>query len=134
MSEAEQKGGKKNLSPVKSEWGQAPDDNFGYATDEERLRKRGMEDWELTEYIPKSQKRVPYWFVAVVAAVLLVALGLSFPFWGNRPGVERHWLDWGYAVAIVYVAVGIGFVYFMVNHEGPPSDDDEHAENKHGEK
>ena len=115
--------GKMPLSEVNSEWGETPQDHFGYASDEERLRRRGMEDWELTEYIPKSQRSVPYWFIAVVAAVLLVAVGLSFPFWGNRPGVERHWLDWGYAVALVYVAAGIAFVYYMVNHQGQPNDD-----------
>lgn len=115
--------GKTVLSEVESEWGETPSDHFGYASDEERLRKRGMEDWELTEYIPKSQRSVPYWFIAVVVAVLLVAIGLSFPFWGNRPGVERHWLDWGYAIALVYIAVGAAFVYYMVNHQGPPNDD-----------
>ena len=114
---------KRPLQPVDSKWGETPEDHFGYESDEERLRKRGMEDWELTEYIPKSQRSVPYWFIAVVAAVLLVATGLSFPFWGNRPGVERHWLDWGYAVALIYVSVGIAFVYFMVNHQGPANDD-----------
>jgi len=128
MSDAEKAGNeaedeKKVLSPVTSEWGETPDDHFGYASNEERLSKRGMEDWELTEYIPKSQRSVPYWFVAVMAAVLLVAVGLSFPFWGNRPGVNPHWLDWGFAVALVYIAVGIAFVYFMVNHQGPPNDD-----------
>ncbi len=115
------------LTPVNTEWGRDSQDHFGYATNEERLRKRGMEDWELTEYIPKSQKKVPYWFIAVMVAVLLVAVGLSFPFWGNRPGVERHWFDWGYAVALVYIAVGVTFVYFMVNHQGPPSDEGEEA-------
>ena len=126
-------GEKRPMSPVKSEWGETPNDHFGYASDEERLRKRGMEDWELTEYIPKSQRSVPYWFIAVVAAVLLVAVGLSFPFWGNRPGVTRHWLDWGYAIALVYVAVGIAFVYYMVKHQGPPNDDPE-GEEKQDEK
>jgi hypothetical protein len=119
----EKQGEKRPMTPVNSEWGETPNDHFGYASDEERLRKRGMEDWELTEYIPKSQRSVPYWFIAVIAAVLLVAVGLSFPFWGNRPGTTRHWLDWGYAVALVYVAVGIAFVYYMVNHQGPPNDD-----------
>ncbi|MBY0577662.1 MAG: hypothetical protein K2P57_01300 [Burkholderiales bacterium] len=134
MTKDGEEGEKSVLAPVESEWGEAPKDHFGYASDEERLKKRGMEDWELTEYIPKSQKSVPYWFVAVMVAVLLVAVGLSFPFWGGRPGVERHWLDWGYAVALVYISAGIAFVYFMVNHQGPPSDEPDGNTEKQDEK
>lgn len=135
MKKNEAEGEKKVLAPVDSEWGETPKDHFGYASDEERLNKRGMEDWELTEYIPKSQKKVPYWFVAVMVAVLLVAVGLSFPFWGNRPGVVPHWLDWGYAVALVYIAAGVAFVYYMVNHQGPPEDDaDDEMEKQDEEK
>ncbi|MBL0039416.1 MAG: hypothetical protein IPP36_13685, partial [Nitrosomonadales bacterium] len=70
-------------------WGEKPDDHFGYASDEERMAKRGLEDWELVETIPESQKKIPYWFIGVTVAVLLVAVGLSFPFWGLRPGDER---------------------------------------------
>ncbi len=106
------------LTEVKSEWGKLPEDHFGYASDEERRAKRGLEDWELVEYIPESQKKVPKWFLAVVAVVLLVAIGLSFPFWGDRPGYERSWVNWGFAAAIVYLLVAGTFVYFMVNLYG----------------
>lgn len=107
------------LSGVKdSNWGEQTDDHFGYASDEERLAKRGMEDWELVEKIPESQKGIPYWFSGVVIAVLLVAVGLSFPFWGNRPGVEREWIDWGFVAAIFYIAAASAFVYFMVQLYG----------------
>ncbi len=50
--------------------------------------------------------------------VLLIAIGLSFPFWGDRPGYERSWFNWGFVAAIVYLIVGGGFVYFMVNLYG----------------
>lgn len=100
------------------EWGEIPEDNFGYASDEERRAKRGLEDWELVEKIPESQRGVPRWFLGIVIAVLLVAIGLSFPFWGNRPGHEREWINWGFGAAILYIAVFGVFVYFMVNFYG----------------
>ena len=99
-------------------WGEKPDDHFGYASDEERMAKRGLEDWELVETITESQKRIPYWFIGVTVAVLLVAVGLSFPFWGLRPGDERPWVDWGFIIALFYVAAGSAFVRFMVNLYG----------------
>ena len=99
-------------------WGALPEDNFGYASDEERRAKRGLEDWELVEKIPESQRGVPRWFLGIVVAVLLVAIGLSFPFWGNRPGHEREWINWGFGAAILYIAVFGTFVYFMVNFYG----------------
>ena len=85
------------LGSVQSQWGKADAENFGYESDEARKSKRGLEDWELVEKIPESQKPVPYWFFAVVLVVLLVGIGLSFPFWGLRPGDNRPWLDWGFA-------------------------------------
>ena len=100
------------------DWGSAPSDHFGYASEEERLAKRGMEDWELVDKIPESQRGVPKWFLAVVFVVVLVAVGLSFPFWGDRPGYERSWVNWGFLAALVYIAVAGTFVYFMVNLYG----------------
>ena len=102
----------------KQEWGKTPEDHFGYASEEERLAKRGMEDWELVEHIPESQRGVPKWFIAVIVVVLLIAIGLSFPFWGDRPGYERSWFNWGFVAALVYLLVAGGFVYFMVNLYG----------------
>ena len=99
-------------------WGEIPQDNFGYDSDEERRSKRGLEDWELTERMPESQKGVPVWFLAVIAVVLLVAIGLSFPFWGDREGYEREWINWGFGGALLYIAVASTFVYFMVNMYG----------------
>lgn len=102
----------------KAEWGEIPEDNFGYASDEERRAKRGLEDWELVEKIPESQEGVPRWFLGIVVVVLLIAIGLSFPFWGDRPGYEREWINWGFGAAILYIAVFGTFVYFMVNFYG----------------
>ena len=102
----------------KTEWGEIPEDNFGYASDEERRAKRGLEDWELVEKIPESQQGVPRWFLGIVVVVLLIAIGLSFPFWGNRPGYDRDWINWGFGAAILYISVFGFFVYFMVNFYG----------------
>lgn len=106
------------LGHVKMEWGQSDQHHFGYGSDEERKTKRGLEDWELVESIPLSQKPVPYWFYAVVVVVLLVGMGLAFPFWGLRPGHAKHWLDWGFFIALIYIAVSAVFIYFMVHMYG----------------
>lgn len=103
---------------AETKWGEIPDDNFGYASDEERRAKRGLEDWELVDKIPESQQPVPRWFFGIIIAVLLVAVGLSFPFWGDRPGYEREWINWGFGAALLYIAVFGTFVYFMVNFYG----------------
>jgi hypothetical protein len=103
---------------VDPRWGTNPEDNFGYRSDAERLSRRGMEDWELVTKIPASQRRIPYWFIAVVLIVLLVAVGLGFPFWGQRPGVTVAWFNWGFIAAIVYVAIAAAFVYYMTNLYG----------------
>lgn len=112
---------KKPLTEVESEWGKKPDDHFGYASDEERRAKRGLEDWELVETIPESQKGIPYWFVAIIITVLLVAIGLSFPFWGNRPGHQVEWFNWGFVAALFYIAAASALVYFMVQLYGSKS-------------
>ena len=106
------------LGTVQSQWGTSDAEHFGYRSDEDRKAKRGLEDWELVEKIPESQRPVPYWFFAIVAVVLLVGIGLSFPFWGLRPGDTRPWLDWGFLIALVYIGVAGSFVWFMVRMYG----------------
>lgn len=115
---SEQHKSSKELGSAHPEWGTRPADHFGYDSDEERKAKRGLEDWELVEKIPESQKPVPYWFFAVIVVVVLVGVGLAFPFWGSRPGQERSWVDWGFAVALLYIAGAGAFVYFMVRMYG----------------
>lgn len=116
---------KPELNNVEPHWGEQRKDNFGYASDDERLEKRGMEDWELVEKIPESQNKVPYWFMAVVVIVLLVGVGLSFPFWGLRPGVTVDWhdwvKDWGFLGSLVYISAAAAFVYYMVYLYGSSS-------------
>ncbi len=124
----------KNLTNVDSQWGEKAEDHFGYASDEERRAKRGLEDWELVETIPESQKNIPYWFVAIIVVVLLVAIALSFPFWGNRPGHQPEWFNWGFVAALFYIAAAGALVYFMVQLYGSSSggklDSDKSADEK----
>lgn len=115
----------KTMDAVHSEWGEQAQDHLGYETEEDRKTKRGLEDWELVEKMAESQKPVPYWFFAVVAVVLLVAIGLAFPFWGTRPGgPARSWVDWGFAEALVYTAAAGFFVYKMVHMYTRPVSDE----------
>ena len=53
----------------------------------------------------------------MTVAVLLVAVGLSFPFWGLRPGDNRPWADWGF-IAAIFMLLQVVFVRFMVNLYG----------------
>lgn len=96
-------------------WGEVRDDHFGYASEEERLKKRGLEDWEMVEKIPESQHHVPYWFIALFILLLVIAVGFSFPFWGNRPDFHRSWFDWGLPAAVVYVTVASFVIYWLVD-------------------
>jgi hypothetical protein len=136
----EQRDENSELANEAPKWGEHRKDNFGYASDEERLEKRGMEDWELVEKIPESQLNVPYWFWAVVVIVLLVGVGLSFPFWGLRPGVVVKWTDWvkdpGFLGSLVYISLAGAFVWYMVNMYGSSAagrlDSDKEGKGKEG--
>jgi len=136
----------KKMSSAHVEWGKTPDDHYGYASDKERLEKRGMDDWEMVENIPKSQKRVPKWFYAVIFGVLVVAFGLSLPFWGDRPDHPRPWFTMGHVYAVIYMLVAGVFIHYMTNLYGSESggqldsdhEDDDidmpgHGGSKHGE-
>lgn len=109
--------GKAAPPPVEStQWGEIPDHHFGYASEDERLKKRGLEDWELVERIPESQHSIPYWFIAIFLALLLVAIGLNFPFWGDRTGYERSWFNWGLPLAVAYTSIAVGVIYWLVDY------------------
>ena len=67
-----------SLNEVDSEWGAKPDDNFGYASEEERRATRGLEDWEMVDKMSDSQPGVFAWFHSVIGAVItgIVIFGL----------------------------------------------------------
>jgi len=97
------------------EWGEESKNNFGYSDEQERKDKRGLEDWEMVTSMEKSEVSIPYWFIALFVVLLIVAVGLTFPFWGNRPGYERPWFDWGIPLGILWV-VGISIIiYYFVD-------------------
>lgn len=98
------------------EWGKAIDNHLGYASEDERLKKRGLEDWELVEKIPESEHSIPYWFIAIFVAMFLVAIGLNFPFWGDRPGYEREWFNWGLPLALLYTGTAVVVIYWLVDY------------------
>jgi len=111
---------KKTDQPVpdavkENKWGEEANDNFGYASKEERLEKRGLEDWEMVQTMEESTVSIPYWFIAIFFVLLLVAIGLTFPFWGNRPGYERSWFDWGIPAGVAWVVVMSFIIYYIVD-------------------
>jgi len=71
----------------------------------------------------ESSKRVPKWFLAILVVMLLIAYGLTVPFWGDRIDNPRPWFTWGHVGALAYVVVFGGFVYFMTSMYG--SNDEE---------
>lgn len=107
--------------PVQStedvKWGQVRDDHYGYDDEAERITKRGLEDWEMVEKMSDtSDHRIPYWFIAIFFVLLLVATGLTFPFWGVRPGFERSWFDWGIVAGAVWVTSMGALIYYLVDY------------------
>lgn len=96
-------------------WGKESDNNFGYDSKEERLEKRGLEDWEMLESMENNDVSIPYWFIAIFVVLLLVAVGLTFPFWGNRPGYERDWFDWGIPAGVAWVVIMSFLIYYFVD-------------------
>jgi hypothetical protein len=59
-----------DLDAVESKWGAQPNDNFGYASEEERRANRGLEDWEMVDRMSESQPGVFAWLHTVVGAVV----------------------------------------------------------------
>ena len=97
------------------EWGKESEDNFGYQNKDERLAKRGLEDWEMLQTMEESNVSIPYWFIAIFVVLLIVAVGLTFPFWGNRPGYERPWFDWGIPAGVAWVVFMSFVIYYFVD-------------------
>jgi hypothetical protein len=98
-------------------WGESRSDHFGYASEDERMSKRGLEDWELVEQMKESgDHRIPYWFIGLFFVLLLVAVGLTFPFWGVRPGYERPWFDWGIVGGAAWVIFISAVIYYLIDY------------------
>lgn len=116
MSMKDQDKKKKNPEAVEEKgWGEKSEDNYGYSDDQERRDKRGLEDWEMVNTMNESKVSIPYWFIAIFIVLLLVAIGLTFPFWGNRPGYERPFFDWGIPLGAAWVIVMSFIIYYFVD-------------------
>ena len=78
-------------------------------------KHKGMSDDEIIASGKglESSNRVPKWFIAIVVVVVLMAFGLTIPFWGDRADSPREWFNWGHLAALAYMIVFGGFVYFM---------------------
>ncbi|HKI62524.1 MAG TPA: hypothetical protein VKA31_09545 [Mariprofundaceae bacterium] len=59
------------LNSVQNEWGQQPDDNFGYASEEERRASRGLEDWEMVEQMSQADGDLLAWFRTAMGALVV---------------------------------------------------------------
>ncbi len=108
----------KSVTPVDEVgWGETPDDHLGYKSERDRITKRGLEDWEMVEKAPEeSDHSIPYWFFGLFFVLIVVATGLTFPFWGVRPGFERSWFDWGIPAGIGWVVAMSAVIYYMVDY------------------
>jgi len=95
-----------------TQWGESS--SFGYRNEDERKDRRGLEDWEMLSSMEQSTVGIPFWFVAIFIVLLIVAVGLTFPFWGNRPGYERPWFDWGIPAGVAWVVVMSAVIYYFV--------------------
>jgi hypothetical protein len=111
-------GKRRIVTPVEEvQWGEDRDDHLGYSSESDRITKRGLEDWEMVEKrADDSDHRIPYWFFGLFFVLLVVATGLTFPFWGVRPGFERPWFDWGIPAGIGWVVAMSALIYYMVDY------------------
>jgi len=95
-----------------------------------KITKQGMTDEEIiaSGVGLESSERVPKWFWAIIVVVVLVAFGLSMPFWGDRVDSPRPWFTWGHFAALAYISIFGGFVYFMTimyGNDGGEAEDQE---------
>jgi len=81
-----------DLNAIDNQWGERPDDNFGYESEEVRRAHRGLEDWELLEGMSDSEPRLFDWLRKVTGSIIL--------------GV------------VIFLAVAYG-IYYISYHYGP---------------
>lgn len=86
----------------------------GNTQNQEDRPKRGLEDWEMLQQREEPPLKIPYWFIALVAALFIGGVVLSFPFLGVREGYERPWLDWGLAVGVGYGLIALLAIYLFM--------------------
>ncbi|MDX8398202.1 MAG: hypothetical protein R8K49_07790 [Mariprofundaceae bacterium] len=102
-----------------------------------KITKQGMSDEEIIASGQglESSKRVPKWFWMIIVVVILIAYGLTLPFWGDRIDSPRPWFTWGHVAAFAYILVFGGFVYFMTmmyGDDGGEAEDQEEFDGMNG--
>ena len=69
-----------DLDAVENNWGVHPDDNFGYASEEERRAHRGLEDWEMVDQMSDSKPLSPFLRKALIGTVVGASIFLAFAY------------------------------------------------------
>jgi len=98
----------------------------GQSRPKKKPKHKGMTDEEIIASGQglESSQGVPRWFFAILVVMVLIAFGLTLPFWGDRVDNPRPWFTWGHIAALAYILVFGGFVYAMTMLYDPKSDDD----------
>jgi len=106
----------------------------GQSRAKSKITKQGMTDEEIiaSGVGLESSSRVPKWFWAIIVVVILIAYGLTLPFWGDRIDNPRPWFTWGHVGALAYIIVFGGFVYFMTMMYGDDAGENEENESFDG--
>jgi len=86
----------------------------------------GFTDKQIYSQIHKSQNRIPWWLVIMVAVVILFAVVLNAPFLtgsGGHPlahllGRDGPLLDPGMVMALVYVGGGFAVIFWYTCRRG----------------
>lgn len=104
----------KVLQPVKNaQWEIPPTEHYGYADDEERRAKRGLEDWEMVsnhtsnEIDPSTIK----WVRITLASATIITVALYLFGIKIKPANEDHWLIGAYREEIFSVIFFFIFLY-----------------------
>ena len=61
---------------TQNQWGEQPSDNYGYASDEERRAKRGLEDWEMVEQMSETESSLKTWGISFSSPIVTVRMGV----------------------------------------------------------
>jgi hypothetical protein len=86
----------------------------------------GFTDAQIYTQIHRSQRRIPWWLVIMVAVVILFSVVLNAPFLGRSggslldrlTGADGPFLDVGMVMALVYVGGGFAVIFWYTCRRG----------------
>lgn len=81
---------------------------------EEKPKRRVLEDWEMIQPQEEKPIKIPFWAIILVSSLIIGAVVLTFPFLGVRDGFERPWLDWGLLIGVGYGVASLALIYFFL--------------------